>query len=302
MNLLHKIYLRIIITGCCILVWGTEVGYAQSPSRLIEDLRTLSSPKMEGRKPGTPGHELAKNYILERYKQLRLLPGIKDGYVQPFKINHPSNSSEGYNLAASVKGKKRKQIIVTAHYDHLGWVDGKLYAGADDNASGVSALLYLAEYFSQHQPEHTLLFVALDAEELGLRGARHYAATLNPEDVVLTVNMDMVSRSNRGELYACGTRYVPELKPILRTVNERHEGVVLRFGHDNSREGKQDWTYSSDHGEFYKKGIPFIYFGVEDHPDYHKPGDTFEAIDQEFYSRVVNLILDAVKTIDEKLD
>ena len=123
-----------------------------------------------------------------------------------------------------------------------------------------------------------MMFAALDAEELGQRGARALldSRSLARRGIAMNINLDMVSRSARREIYAAGTSYAPWLVPILEDVQTR-AAVTIRFGHDRpidraavSRTGRS----SSDHGPFHDAGIPFVYFGVEDHPDYHKPTDT----------------------------
>jgi Zn-dependent M28 family amino/carboxypeptidase len=140
----------------------------------------------------------------------------------------------------------------------------------------------------------------VDGEEMGLRGARAFVAAGWPEEMVLNLNMDMISRSD-SLLFAVGTSHYPHLKPILETVGPRPP-VQLRFGHDVAGvEGVQDWTGSSDHGAFHDEGIPFIYFGVEDHDDYHHPTDDFERIDPAFYINAVRTVLASVLAMDEGL-
>jgi Zn-dependent M28 family amino/carboxypeptidase len=80
--------------------------------------------------------------------------------------------------------------------------------------------------------------------------------------------------------------------------------VTIRFGHDRPRaeSGVEDWTRSSDHGPFHDAGIPFVYFGVEDHPDYHRPTDTADRIDPRFFGDVADMIVEAVRTFDARLD
>ena len=114
----------------------------------------------------------------------------------------------------------------------------------------------------------------------GLLGARAFlAAKPVPVDAIaLDVNLDMVSHSDSGELWAAGTAYTPALRPVLDSL-ARIAPVHLRFGHDRPGvAGQQDWTNESDQGPFHAAGIPFIYFGVEDHKDYHKPTDDPETI------------------------
>jgi Zn-dependent M28 family amino/carboxypeptidase len=145
-----------------------------------------------------------------------------------------------------------------------------------------------------------MVFAALDAEEMGLRGARAFVDAGWPEQIVLNVNLDMVARSD-SLLFVAGTHHYPHLRPILESVQGR-EPVVLRFGHDRPDvEGVQDWTGLSDHRAFHARGIPFLYFGVEDHPDYHRPSDEFDRIEPVFFLNAIRTILSAVLTLDEAL-
>ena len=122
-----------------------------------------------------------------------------------------------------------------------------------------------------------------------------------PEDIVLNVNMDMLARSD-SLLFAAGTHHYPDLRPILEGVQARPP-VVVRFGHDQRGvEGVQDWTGSSDHSAFHAQGIPFVYFGVEDHPDYHRPSDEFELVDPGFFLNAIRTVLASVLALDQGLD
>ena len=136
--------------------------------------------------------------------------------------------------------------------------------------------------------------------EMGLRGSRAFVESGWPETIALNVNLDMVARSD-SLLFAAGTFHYPRLRPILETVRGRGP-VVLAFGHDQPEiEGVQDWTRSSDHRPFHDLGIPFIYFGVEDHADYHRPSDEFDRIDPAFFLNAVRTILASVISLDEQL-
>ena len=106
----------------------------------------------------------------------------------------------------------------------------------------------------------------------------------------------MISRNTKNELYAVGTRYNGTLESLIS--NFKPSGKVkLLTGHDGE-DGKQNWTGSSDHGSFHNKKIPFLYFGVEDHNDYHKATDHYENIHPEFYKEVVGLIISVFNKID----
>jgi Zn-dependent M28 family amino/carboxypeptidase len=298
--------LKIILQGSLktifllIFLFSVLETMSQNKAQLIKDLKILSSEEMEGRKPGTKGHKIAQKYIIQRFDESGVVPYYKN-YSDPFEINNAKEKGVlGENIIGKINGRSDKVIVISAHYDHLGIRDGKIYFGADDNASGVAALFCVADYFNRNKPNHTLIFAAFDGEETGLEGAQHFVANLNDQQVILNINMDMISRSDSKEIYACGTRYRSDLKSILQTVNNSNLKVNLKLGHDGLKVGEQDWTYNSDHGPFHKKGISFIYFGVEDHPDYHRNSDTFDKIDTEFYSNVVAMILDFVKEMDNK--
>ncbi|HEX7956540.1 MAG TPA: M28 family peptidase, partial [Pyrinomonadaceae bacterium] len=139
-------------------------------------------------------------------------------------------------------------------------------------------------------------------EELGLLGARALVKQLQSEKrrLALNVNLDMVGRSDRGELYAAGAHHTPALRPALERVAARAP-VKLLLGHDRPEQGHDDWTNQSDQFAFHQAGVPFVYFGVEDHRDYHKPTDDFETLTRDFFVRAAETVLDAVETLDSGL-
>ncbi|MCB1026026.1 MAG: M28 family peptidase [Acidobacteria bacterium] len=270
--------------------------------RLLEDIKFLSSDEMRGRDTGSPESKTARSYILKRFKESGV-KAIGDNYLQEFSFaDRRDKKYNGVNVIGKIAGKTEpgKYIVVTAHYDHVGVREGEIYNGADDNASGTSALFAIAKYFEKNAPKHSIIFVAFDAEEKGLQGARYFVDNLPvaQEDILLNMNMDMVSRNDKGELYATGTFHYPFLKPYLEAV-QKVAPVKLLLGHDDPKLGRDDWTSQSDQGAFHRKKIPFIYFGVEDHKDYHKPTDDFDNIQPAFYVKAVETVLMAVKSVYE---
>ncbi|MCX2741109.1 M28 family peptidase [Pontibacter anaerobius] len=269
---------------------------------LLRDVKVLSADSMQGRRSGSEGNLMAQEYILKRFREIGLKP-FNNSYKQHFEIDTKrAKVPEATNLIGYIPGKSDKAIIVTAHYDHIGQRDGEVYNGADDNASGVGALLAAAAYFAKHPPKHTIIFAALDGEELGLQGAKAFLD--NPpvplHKILLNVNMDMLGINGKGELYASGTFHNPELKPYLLKVKPR-EKARLVLGHDQPDQGHDDWTNQSDHFRFHERGIPYVYFGVEDHPHYHKPSDDFENINHTFYPDAAALVIDFLELIDTDL-
>ncbi len=284
--------------------------------QILEDLRVLSHDSLEGRQTGTRGSALAQEYIRAAFEvaALDLPPG---GFVQPFEFRGRRDTTQvtqGANVVGMVRGLDPElgAIILTAHYDHLGIrtprpgtpaeaAGDSIFNGADDNASGTVAVMSMARYFVHNPPRHTMVFVAMDAEEMGLRGSRAFVEAGWPEEMVLNVNLDMLARSD-SLLFAAGPYHYPRLLTILDTVRGRPP-VVLRFGHDQPGvEGMQDWTRSSDHAPFHAEGIPFVYFGVEDHPDYHRPSDEFERVDPAFYLNAIRTVLAGLLALDQGLD
>lgn len=261
---------------------------------------------MAGRKAGTAGGAKARDYVAQRFKQ----SGLEFYAASPFQFftfSEPNASVEqqGANVIGYVKGKTfpDRHIVVTAHYDHLGVRKGEIYNGADDNASGTAALFAIGKYFSKHRPAHSIIFVAFDAEEGSGAGERKFVnePPVDIRSIILNVNLDMISHNDRNELYAAGTHHYPFLKPYLEKI-AASAAVKLLFGHDSpDLPPQQNWTTQSDHVAFHRAKIPFIYFGVEDHKDYHKPTDDFENINRVFYVHAVETILEAVKALDANL-
>ena len=267
-------------------------------AQLINDLQFLSSPALEGRLVGTEGNKQARNYIAARFDSLQLA-APDSGRFQSFPAR---NKATGVNVLGIIKGSQYpdQYYVLSAHYDHLGKKGDKIYTGADDNASGTAALLAMAAWFKLHPPKHSIIFAAFDAEEGGLMGSKYFAE--NPSvaisNIVFNLNMDMVSRNEKNEIYASGTFHYPFLSKYIDSIRPLTSVTVL-LGHDDASKGaSDDWTSQSDHFAFHKKNIPFVYFGVEDHPDYHQPTDSFEKINKGFYYQVSNMIAATAVLID----
>ncbi|MEW6321341.1 MAG: M28 family peptidase [Acidobacteriota bacterium] len=272
---------------------------AVSADDLMATVRTLAAPDMEGRRAGSPGGLKARAFIEGRFKAIGLEP-VGDSFLHPFTAGEAAAA----NIIGRCPGRAPDLpvMVVSAHYDHLGQRDGATFHGADDNASGVAGLLAIAADCQRVPFRRTALFVAFDAEEMRLAGARHFVRTppVPIERLGLNVNLDMVARGDKGELYIAGTHHHPALAPLLAPVAAQAPIRVL-FGHDRPEDGVNDWTMQSDHGPFHQAKIPFVYFGVEDHPDYHKPTDTADKINPTFFRNAVEVILAAVRALDAGL-
>lgn len=284
----------VLVTSSC--AQDTAVDF--DSSKLLKRLEILSSDRFEGRQTGEKGNDLARTFIIEEFQDINV-KGLNDIYEHPFSFESRGKGIDAKNILVEVKGTKfsDKYIVISAHHDHLGIRDGKIYNGADDDASGVAALLSFAEYLYKNPPKHSVILAAFDAEEMGLRGAKQFVETFDNSKIVANLNMDMISRSSRNELYVVGARYNDRLKTIIKSFKNPTASKLLE-GHDGS-DGKDDWTMASDHGPFHNAGIPFLYFGNEDHAAYHRPEDDFKDITPEFYVNSVRIILSIFKSIDK---
>lgn len=269
--------------------------------RLLTHLQNLSSDAFEGRRTGTKGAKKARKYIVNEFHKQGIKP-LGKYYEQPFSFYKNRQVYQGANILGFVKGNKypTKFIVVSAHYDHEGVKMGEIYNGADDNASGVSALFSFAEYFKKNPPKYSVILAAFDAEELGILGSKYFLqeCLAMGKNIVLNINMDMISRSRKEELFVVGARNSEILKAFFLPYKTSAKSIKVVLGHDKF-DSLDDWTYSSDHTHFFKEGIPFLYFGVEDHEDYHEPTDDFENINPEFYKQAVKEIITIFNKIDK---
>ncbi len=296
--------------------WGAVVLFGQGATSvpaidrdsLLHDLQVLSADDMQGRQVETPGGDKARAYVIDRFKTAGVAP-FGEAYTRPFSFTSGRGGAterQGVNVVGHIDGTRvpGRYIVVSAHYDHVGTRNGVVYNGADDNASGTAALFALAEYFSEHRPSHSLLFVAFDAEESGLRGSRAFvkAPPVAVSALAVDLNMDMIGRDPNDKLFVVGTFLQPALKPFVERLAAEAPVKVL-IGHDDpNQKDVEDWTRDSDHFSFIEAKIPALYFGVEDFDQHHKPTDDFETITADFYARAVQTMIQAVKVFDERLE
>lgn len=205
---------------------------------------------------------------------------------------------ETRNVIAFLEGNdpqlKNEIVVIGAHYDHLGMggrgslassKEPQVHNGADDNASGTSGVLELAEYFSarKNQLKRSLLFILFSGEELGLLGSKHFVdnPTVPINQIVAMINMDMIGRLNENRLTVYGTGTSPKWKPLLNKLNSDSS---FKFNFIDGGFGP------SDHSSFYSKNIPVLFFFTGTHQDYHKPSDDVDKINFVGMEKVLKLV------------
>ncbi|MEL6665562.1 MAG: M20/M25/M40 family metallo-hydrolase [Pseudomonadota bacterium] len=306
----------VLIGGMAACSPTTSSNDADSPQYFsaapaLELFEALSSDELKGRQAGSAESAVARSMIIDRLEALGVEP-VGSSFEHPFKYG-PFRAPEtgvagapdkdGVNVIGFIPGSETSDVamVISAHYDHLGVRDGEIYNGTDDNASGVVGALAIAEHFSKSAPAHDVHFVFFDAEEDGFGGARDFITgpPIPLERVALNLNFDMVSRGDNGILWASGTHHWPDMVPMVNAVAETAP-VTVQLGFDQG-DGREDWTLLSDHAVFFRSGIPHIYFGVEDHPDYHKPSDDFENVDQDWFLKSVDTLIMMSEAMDENL-
>jgi len=289
---------------------ATPVVDTAASSQLLADVRILSADDMEGRDTGAPGGERARAYIVSRLEAIGIAaPPV--GRLQPFSAQGRTRAGpktfNGTNILGLIPGTRRtdRYIVISAHYDHVGTNEGQIYNGADDNASGVATMLELATRLKASPPEHSVIIVAFDGEERGLIGAKHFvqAPPVPLASIALNLNFDMTSRAETdGHLWVTGTYQHPAFRPILETV-PANGAVSLAFGKDTPQDtGENNWVEASDQGAFFKANVPFLYMGVDYHPDYHRPSDDFDHITPSVFASSTELAIAAFRALDTSLD
>ncbi|MCH8027321.1 MAG: M20/M25/M40 family metallo-hydrolase [candidate division Zixibacteria bacterium] len=209
----------------------------------------------------------------------------------------------GYNVLGLLDTGNDSTVIIGAHYDHLGWgaagsrylgKEKMIHNGADDNASGVAAILELARYFESQKDElnYSILFAAFSGEEAGLLGSNYFSKnmTVNSEAVRMMINFDMIGRLKDQEsgLAIFGTGTTEQFKFYFDSLDSDELQVV----------NKEPGTGPSDHTSFYNQGIPVLHFFTGAHNDYHKPSDDIDSIDIEGTVKVIELAAKTIKHFD----
>ena len=278
------------------------------PEDLKEHLFLLSSDILEGRKTGEKRQKMAVNYFTAYYEHIGLLaPELYPDYTQTIPKEYFEGKSEAAskNVLAYIEGSEfpNEVVVISAHYDHLGMKGEEVYNGADDNASGSSAVMELAQSFQMakrkgNAPKRSILFLHLTGEEIGLFGSQFYLE--NPvfslENTVVDLNIDMVGRVDQKHMdkkeyiYLIGSnRLSKELHDISQQSNKKYTHLKLDYTY-NDEDDPNNFYERSDHYNFAKNNIPVIFYFNGNHSDYHRTTDTADKIDFELLALRTRLI------------
>jgi hypothetical protein len=259
--------------------------------RLKADVGWLADPAREGRGIGTRGLNDSAVYVAEAFRRIGLQPLRAGGsYFQEFTLPGPEGKPVPVRnvigvLPGSNAAYAHQSVLISAHYDHLGfgWPDvhagdrGKLHPGADDNASGVAVLLELARTLADSHPERTIIFAAFTGEEEGLVGSREFVRRASVADdawplrgVLADLNLDTVGRLGTGKLTVFGADSAREWPFIFN-------GITATTGIPISVVAKA--VDASDHTAFVEAGVPAVQLFASTAADYHRPSDTAATID-----------------------
>ncbi len=280
--------LRAIPTA--LAAWATCV-VATPPAEPAAELRSiaavLAGDEMRGRGAGTKQLDRARDVVRDELESAGLEPGDHGRWLMEFEAPGGARLA---NVVGRIEGKGPEWIAVGAHYDGLGIAPpgdpsaGLARPGADDNASGVAALVRIARTIAEDSDFTRHVFVvAFSGEEIGLLGSRwfveHPPAPL--ERAVAMINLDTVGRIENERVIVFGTGTAEELPAILRGVNHA-------FGFDLA--WNAEGAGASDHTPFFEKGIPVLHFFSGAKPEYHRPGDRLELLNFEALAKLSDFV------------
>ena len=265
----------------------------------------LASPQLGGRS----GADSAKaaDYLVKQFRDWKLKPLFADGSFEQLIPTSAESSDDdprivGRNVGALLVGSdpqlRDELIVIGTHFDHLGTRNGKVFRGADDNASGTSMMLEVARQMamSKTPPKRSIAFVGFDLEEQLLWGSRWFVAhpPFELDRVKLFITADMIGRS-LGDLplptvFIMGSEHAPRMNLLLDDIGSPSGLEVARLGVDLV-------GVRSDYGPFWGEKIPFLFFSTGEHPDYHTPRDVPEKLDFDKIARVSSLVLKIVEAV-----
>ena len=284
---------RLVLLALTVAAVG-RLSAQTAVERVTTDLKYLADDRREGRGLGTAGLDSAGQYIAQQFARIGLTPAGPGGFFQPFTVDSTAPMAlhmhiagvHTRNVVGLIPGAGRlagQVIVIGAHYDHLGYggpfaldpeSTGVVHNGADDNASGTTAVMEIARRLAQRHAANarTIVFVTFSGEEEGLLGSTYYAKhPVRPLDSTYAmINLDMVGRLAGRKLTIFGTATAREFPALLDSITTRDDMPFT---------GSGDGYGASDQETFYADSIPVLFFFSGMHPDYHKSTDDWQKID-----------------------
>ena len=281
-------------------------------NRINDDVNYLSNDKLEGRKTGSKGEQIAADYIADRFKNLKIKAKGTNTYFQDFNFNKPSSPHDqasfdetendtmisSKNVIGYIDNNAEYTIVIGAHYDHLGYggegslhVGSEIHNGADDNASGTALMLDLASQLKFNNRNNNYLFIAFSGEEMGLLGSNYFVKnpTIDLSSINYMINLDMVGRLKEDKslaIYGVGT------SPIFKqTINSNNESFNLIEN--------ESGVGPSDHTSFYINDIPVLHFFTGQHSDYHKPSDDADKVNFDGVKEISDYIFLIISDLND---
>lgn len=299
---MKKTLLIFLLTPCFILAQTISEKYVK------QHIYTLSNDSMQGRKAGTDGIEKAAKYIESEFKRIGLKSFNSDSFRQEFKFISPRSSNSELltlsNVIGLLEGSKMKNeyVIISAHYDHLGKKDNGdgdlIFNGANDNASGVAAVLMLAEYFKKANiNKRSLLFVAFTAEEMGLVGSNYFGKTISPDSIIAGINIEMIGKESPfGPNSAWLTGF--ERSNFGTIIQKNLSGSNYKLHPDPYKNYRL--FFRSDNASLARLGVPAHTFStspMDKDLDYHKVTDEARTLNIETITQTIKAIAIGTESI-----
>lgn len=303
----------LLVLGAVCLALPAAAQSTADAVALLNDVRYLSDDRLGGRLIGAGGADSAADYLARRFRQAGLRPS-PSGWFQSFTVAADAPAAAhtgiggavGKNVIGVLPGRdpalRNEIVVVGAHYDHLGPGNfgaldpdsaGRIHNGADDNASGASALIHIARKLASAPPARTVVFLAFSGEEEGLLGSDYYVK--NPvfslARTYAMVNMDMVGRLRDNRLLVYGTATAQEFPALLDSLN-----TLARFDLRGSGDG---WG-RSDQSSFYGAGKPVLHLFTDLHEDYHRTTDDWEKINADGLAQVADFTTEIVRALADR--
>lgn len=277
-------------------------SYVQSIT--AEELKTLltvvASDEMQGRETGSYGQKEAGKYLIQQYKKNGIpFPKGANSYYQTVPAAFMNKDGDEHlpdseNIWAFIEGSEKPNeiVVISAHYDHVGIKNGKVYNGADDDGSGTVGLVEIAQAFQKaknegHGPKRSILILHMTGEEHGLFGSSYYSEhpLFDLKNTVADVNIDMIGRrddfhkDSNNYVYLIGSDYLSsDLYNICEDMNKKYVHMAIDYKY-NDRKDPNRFYYRSDHYNFAKNGIPSVFIFNGTHADYHKDTDEVSKIE-----------------------